>query len=114
MSIHNITVFCIFIAMVIPLLAFSTSNQEIIEDLSNELDRFEEVNRQSRHLFHSPLNRNQLYKNEHILLKKTADFQEILKPCNQIPASGRGNNYADCVRQRMLLLGRKRRQTSYE
>ncbi|CAF1294777.1 unnamed protein product [Rotaria magnacalcarata] len=100
--------------MVIPLLAFSTSNQEIIEDLSNELDRFEEVNRQSRHLFHSPLNRNQLYKNEHILLKKTADFQEILKPCNQIPASGRGNNYADCVRQRMLLLGRKRRQTSYE
>ena len=95
--------------MIIPLLALSKSNQDIIEDLSNELDQYEDANRYSRQLYNSPMHGNQIFKNDHAILKKTADFQEILKPCNQIPASGRGHAYADCVRQRMLLLGRRKR-----
>lgn len=109
MTIQNTAFFLIFIAMIVPLLALSTSNQDIIEDLSNELDQFDEANRYSRQLYQIPSHGNQIYKNDHAILKKTADFQEILKPCNQIPASGRGHAYADCVRQRMLLLGRRKR-----
>ncbi|CAF0735532.1 unnamed protein product [Rotaria sp. Silwood1] len=116
MSIPNTMFICVCMALIIPLLALSTSNQEIqemMDNVNNEYDRFEESNRPSRQLFRSPIYKNEPYDNDHFILKKTADFEQILKPCNRMPATGRGQEYADCVRNRMLLMGRrKRRQTS--
>ncbi|CAF0753227.1 unnamed protein product [Rotaria sordida] len=116
MNIPNTILFCICIALVIPLLVLSTSNQEIqemMDHVNNEYDLYDDSNRQSRQLFRSPIYKNEPHNNDHFIFKKTADFEEILKPCNRMPATGRGQEYADCVRNRMLLMGRrKRRQTS--
>jgi hypothetical protein len=107
------TLFCICIALAIPLLVLSASKpqlqQDMIEDIDNDLDRFAKSNDQRQQPFRS------LFYNDHYILKKAADFEQILKPCNRMPASGRGHDYADCVRNRMLLMGkRKRRQTNEE
>jgi hypothetical protein len=101
------TIFCICIALVIPLLVLSISQQEfqesMINDVDNDLDRVAKSNQKA----YRPA-----YYNDHHYLKKAADFEQILKPCNQIPASDRGFAYADCVRSRMLLMGKRKRRES--
>ncbi|CAF1386060.1 unnamed protein product [Rotaria magnacalcarata] len=103
MNIQLSTLFFICIAFAIPLLALSTSRQELeetlLDDIGNDLNRYVKSN-------HQPF-RSLVYK-DHGILKKAADFEQILKPCNRMPASGRGNEYADCVRSRMLLMGRRK------
>jgi hypothetical protein len=102
------TLFCICIAFAIPLLVLSTSRQQLqenfIDDIENDLDRFAKSNYPSQQPFHSS------FYNDHYLFKKAADFEQILKPCNRMPASGRHHEYADCVRSRMLLMGRRKRR----
>ncbi|CAF1432528.1 unnamed protein product [Rotaria sp. Silwood1] len=107
MNIQLSTLYCICIVFAIPLLVLSTSRQELEEiftdDIDNDLDRFVKSNTQRNQ---QPF-RSLLY-NNHGVLKKAADFEQILKPCNRMPASGRGHEYADCVRSRMLLMGRRK------
>jgi len=108
MNIQLSTLFCICIAFTIPLLVLSTSGQELnenyIADIENDFDRYSKSN------YPSQLPYRSLFYNDHYLLKKAADFEQILKPCNRMPASGRGHEYADCVRSRMLLMGRRKRR----
>jgi hypothetical protein len=108
MNIQLSTLFCICIAFAIPLLVLSISKQQlqenIIDDFDNDLNRFEKSPYQRQQPIHS------LFYNDHYLLKKAADFEQILKPCNQMPASGRGHDYSDCVRNRMLLMGKRKRR----
>lgn len=100
------TLFCICIVFAVPLLVLSTSRQQIeetlIDDIDNNLDHFVKSNYRRYQPIHS------LFYNDHTILKKAADFEQILKPCNRMPASGRGHEYADCVRSRMLLMGRRK------
>jgi len=119
MSIQCSILFCVCIALAIPLLVLSTSNQEIQEEMignvNNGLHRFQVLNRRNQQPFHSLIYDDESSDDDHFILKKAADFEQILKPCNRMPASGRGQEYADCVRSRMLLMGRrKRRQTNEE
>jgi hypothetical protein len=104
--------FCICIALTIPLLALSTSTQEIQEELignaKNRLSRFQGSNQQPFHSFIDSDESND--DDDHLIYKKAANFEQILKPCNRMPASGRGQEYADCVRSRMLLMGRRKRR----
>ncbi|CAF2947597.1 unnamed protein product [Rotaria sp. Silwood2] len=106
MNIQLSTLYCICIVFAIPLLVLSTSRQEfeenLLDDIDNDLDRFVKSNSQRNQPFRS------LIYNDHGVLKKAADFEQILKPCNRMPASGRGHEYADCVRSRMLLMGRRK------
>jgi hypothetical protein len=106
MNIQLSTLFCICIVLVIPLLVSSTSKRDLQEnsndDVDNEFDRFAK----SIHRYRQP-QRSSIY-SDHYQLKKAADFEQILRPCNQIPATGRGQEYADCVRSRMLLMGRRK------
>ncbi|CAF0855131.1 unnamed protein product [Rotaria sordida] len=106
MNIQLSTLYCICIVFAIPLLVLSRSREEfddtLIDDIDNDLDRFVKSNNQR----HQPF-RSLLY-HDHGVLKKAADFEQILKPCNRMPASGRGHEYADCVRSRMLLMGRRK------
>ncbi|CAF0798792.1 unnamed protein product [Didymodactylos carnosus] len=44
------------------------------------------------------------------LQKKAADFERIIKPCNQMPLTNRVSEYQDCVRSRMMLLGKRKRR----
>ncbi|CAF0801184.1 unnamed protein product [Adineta steineri] len=109
MNIQLSTLFCICIGLAIPLLVLSTSrhqeNEYIKDDIDNDIDRFSKLNYQ-RQPIHSIIN-------DHYFIKRGVDFEQILRPCNQMPASGRGHEYSDCVRSRMLLMGkRKRRETS--
>lgn len=113
MSIQFSILFCVCIALAIPLLVLSTSNQDIqeemIENVNNGVNRFQELNQQPLHV---PTDNDDISDDYHFLFKKAADFKQILGPCNKMPASGRGQEYAECVRSRMLLMGRrKRRQT---
>lgn len=106
MNIQLSTLFCICIAFAIPLLVLSTSRQQLeenlIDDIDNDLDRYVKSNYHRYEPLHS------LAYKDHGILKKAADFEQILKPCNRMPASGRGHEYADCVRSRMLLMGRRK------
>ena len=108
MHIQLSTLFCLCIAFAIPLLVLSSSRQQLdadmVENLEQQLDRY--AKSASRNQQPS---RAQYY-NDHYLLKKAANFEQILKPCNQMPASNRGHDYADCVRSRMLLMGRRKRR----
>jgi hypothetical protein len=111
MNIQLSTLFCICIAFAIPLLVLSTSRQQFeentIDDADNNLQRLARSNYRQQQPYRS------LFYSDHYNAKKAADFEQILRPCNQMPASGRGHDYADCVRSRMLLMGRrKRRQAS--
>ena len=94
------------IACAMPLLVLSTSRQQfeeaILDDVDHDLIRLTKSNYEHRPLYRS------LVLNDHQLWKKAADFEQILKPCNQMPASGRGHDYADCVRSRMLLMGKRK------
>lgn len=103
--------FCVCIALTIPLLVLSTSSQDIqdemIENAKHRLNRFHGSNQQPFHSFIDSDESND--DDDHIMYKKGADFEQILKPCNRMPASGRGQEYADCVRSRMLLMGRRKR-----
>lgn len=89
-----------------PLLVFSTSRQgydeAMLDDINHDLIESNKFNYEHRPLYRA------LLLNDHQLWKKSADFEQILKPCNQIPASGRGHEYADCVRSRMLLMGKRK------
>jgi len=106
MNIQLSALFCICIAFAIPLLVLSTSGQplqdNILDDVDNDLDRYAKSNYQRQKPY-----RSSIY-NDHSHLKKATDFEQILKPCNQMPVSGRGYEYADCVRSRMLLMGRRK------
>ena len=108
MNIQLSSLFFLCLAFAIPLLVLSSSRQHfgenILNDAENYLTRFRKSNHGHQSLFSSAIDNN------HYLWKKAADFEEILKPCNQIPASGRGHEYADCVRSRMLLMGRRKRR----
>lgn len=107
MNIQLSTLFCISIALAIPFLVLSeSSNENLIDDDINDIDRFARSNR------HYQQPKRLSYFNDHYHLKKAADFEQILRPCNQMPASGRGHEYADCVRSRMLLMGRRKRQAN--
>jgi hypothetical protein len=103
--------FCLCIALTIPLLVLSIStkdlHEEMIENAKNRLNQFQESNQQP---FHSFIDSDELNDDDHLIYKKGADFEQILKPCNRMPASGRGQEYADCVRSRMLLMGRRKRR----
>lgn len=115
MSIKFSLLFCLCIALAIPLLVLSTSNQaieeEMFENINNGLNRFQESNHHRRQPFQSFIHDDD--ETDHIVLKKAADFEQILLPCNKMPTTGGGREYADCVRSRMLLMGRrKRRQAS--
>ncbi|CAF0725336.1 unnamed protein product [Adineta ricciae] len=113
MSIQISFLFCICIAVAVPLVALATSNHQVEEgmvDNFNGIDRFEETRHRGQQPHHSLSQDDGSSENEHFLLKKAADFEQILKPCNKIPASGRGQEYADCVRNRMLLMGRRKRR----
>ena len=107
MNIQLSTLFCICIALAIPLLVLSSSRQEFdenyIDDIDNDLDRFAKST-----YFRQKPQRSSFYTDHY--RKKAADFEQILRPCNQIPATGRGHEYADCVRSRMLLMGRRKRR----
>lgn len=106
MNLQVSTLFCLCIAVAIPVLVLSTSQYQANDELDElDLQRLAQLNYQRHHPMHRFLN-------EHYLYKKAADFEQILRPCNQIPASGRGHEYSDCVRSRMLLMGRRRRQAS--
>ncbi len=113
MSIQFSILFCICIVLAIPFLVLSTSNQEIqeemIENLNNRLNRFRGSNHQNQQPFHTLIDDGSSDE-DHYMLKKAADFEQILRPCNRMPASGRGHEYADCVRSRMLLMGRRKRR----
>ena len=113
MNIQLSTLFCLCLAFAIPILVFSTSHpqqqfeEELLDDVDADLNRFVKSDYRQR------LSLRPVLYNDHYLLKKAADFEQILKPCNQMPASGRGHEYSDCVRSRMMLMGRrKRRQTN--
>lgn len=114
MSIQFSILFCVCIALAIPLLVLSTSNQDIqeemIENVNNGFNRFQGSNQQPLHTLTGDGESNEDY---HFILKKAADFEQILRPCNRMPASGRGQEYADCVRSRMLLMGRRKRRGAY-
>ena len=116
MSIQFATLFCLCLALAIPLLVMSTSNQEIEEAMRATLNRAINHHENSNHRGHQLLRTFNLddddNSDEHLLLKKAADFEQILKPCNRMPASGRGQEYADCVRNRMLLMGRRKRRNA--
>ncbi|CAF0727098.1 unnamed protein product [Adineta steineri] len=105
--------FCVCIALAIPLMVFSTSNQEKQENMIEKgVNMFEELNHHGQQPIHSRIYDDESSDNIHFMLKKAADFEQILKPCNRMPASGRGQEYADCVRSRMLLMGRRKRRQS--
>ena len=109
MNISKSMLFSTCIILVIPLVALSTSNdlaQEIIGSIDNKLNQHKESNDQSRRSLHYPFHSHQPYGYGHFFLKKAANFEEILKPCNRMPVTGRGHDYANCVRQRMLLMGK--------
>lgn len=104
------TLFYLCIIFIIPFVVLSTSAPDYIENSNNDVDNnFARLVKSSYHRY--PY--RSAYYNDHVHLKKAADFEQILKPCNQMPASGRGNEYTDCVRSRMLLLGRRKRQAQY-
>ena len=109
MNIQLSTLFCICIAFAIPYMVLSTTRQEssesFLDNIDNDLKRFAK----STYQYDKPY-RSSAYYNDHNHLKKAADFEQILKPCNQMPANGRGREYADCVRSRMLLMGKRRRR----
>jgi len=114
MSIQFSLLFCLCIALAIPLLVLSRSNQEIQEEIfnnvNNGLKRFEASNHQGQQPFHSLTDDDESNENQHFVLKKAADFEQILQPCNKMPTTGGGREYADCVRSRMLLMGRRKRR----
>ena len=116
MHIQSTIIFGIFIALILPLLALSISNQalqdELIENSKNRLDRFHGLRHTNQQPFYSFLDSDESNEDEHTLFKKATDFEQILRPCNRMPASGRGHEYADCVRSRMLLMGRRKRRQS--
>jgi hypothetical protein len=110
MSIQFSILFGIFIALAIPLLVLSApfheAQEEMIENMNHEINRGEGSNHQSQQPIYSLIHDDETNDDDHFILKKAADFEQILKPCNRMPASGRGLEYADCVRNRMLLMGR--------
>lgn len=114
MSIQLSTFFCLCLALAIPLLVLSTANHDLQEDIASNLDhdinRFAASNQRGQHPSHSFLSEDDYNNQDRFLFKKAADFEQILKPCNRMPASGRGQEYADCVRNRMLLMGRRKRR----
>ncbi|CAF0898262.1 unnamed protein product [Adineta ricciae] len=110
MNIQIATLFYLCLALAMPLLVFSTSqhhlNGDRIDDNEVDFNRLAQLLYQRQHAIRPLIN-------EHYLYKKAADYEQILRPCNQMPAGGRGQEYSDCVRSRMLLMGkRKRRQAS--
>ena len=111
MSIQFSTVFCVCIAVVIPLLVLSASQQEDMkQNLNTQLGRLTESDQHYDQTHQSLIDGDDIYNDEHLVFRKAADFEQILKPCNRIPATGRGQQYADCVRSRMLLMGRRKRR----
>lgn len=95
---------------IIPFVVLSSAVEDYQQNSNDAVDNsFARVAKSSYHRY--PY--RSAYYNDHFHFKKAADFEQILKPCNQMPASGRGNEYADCVRSRMLLLGRRKRQAEY-
>ena len=114
MSLQLSAFFCLCMALVIPLLVLSTSNEdlqeEIASNLNNDINRFAEFNHRGQQPSHHLAYETDYNNQDHFLFKKAADFELILKPCNRMPASGRGKEYADCVRNRMLLMGRRKRR----
>lgn len=106
MNIQLSILFCICIAFAIPLLVMSTARlhlqENFLDDIDTDLNRFA---KSSHHQAYRTSNYG-----DHYHLKKAADFEQILRPCYQMPASARGNDYADCVRSRMLLMGRRKRR----
>jgi hypothetical protein len=113
MSIQFSILFGVCIALAIPLLVLSAPTQEaqeeMIEDVNNVLDRLKESNHHNQQPLDSLIHDDESNDNDHFMLKKAADFEQILKPCNRIPATGRHHEYTDCVRNRMLLMGRRKR-----
>ena len=111
MHIQFSILFFVCIALVIPLLVLSSSTDDLheamIENAKNRIKRFQALNRQP---YNSFIDSDESNDDDHLLYKKGADFEQILKPCNRMPASGRGQEYADCVRSRMLLMGRRKRR----
>ena len=98
-------------AVVIPLLVLSASQQEDMkQSLNTQLGRLTESDQHNDQTYQSLIDGDDIYNDEHLVFRKAADFEQILKPCNRIPASGRGQEYADCVRSRMLLMGRRKRR----
>lgn len=111
MSIQFSTVFCVCIAVVIPLLVLSAPQQEQMKQkLDTDLGQLTESEPHNDQTYQSLIDGDDMYNDEHLVFRKAADFEQILKPCNRIPASGRGQEYADCVRSRMLLMGRRKRR----
>jgi len=104
MNIQLSTLFYICIALAIPLLVLSTSKQEFQDNINDYVD--DDFDRFAKSIHHKP--QPSSFYDHHYLWKKAADFEQILRPCNQIPATGRGHEYADCVRSRMLLMGRRK------
>lgn len=74
-----------------------------LDDIDQDLVQWNKFNQQQQRQIYRPF----VFPDER-LEKKSADFEQILKPCNQMPASGRGHEYADCVRSRMLLMGKRK------
>ena len=113
MSIQISTFVCVCLALAIPLMVMATSNhqmqEEMIESMSNGGDQ-QASRYRDQQPFHSLVQDDGSSEHDHFILKKAADFEQILKPCNRIPASGRGQEYAECVRSRMLLMGRRKRR----
>ena len=116
MHIQFSIIFGLCIAMTIPYLVSSISNQdlqdELMENTKNKINRFPGLRHPNQQPFYSFLDSDDSNDDDHTLFKKAADFEQILRPCNRMPASGRGHEYADCVRSRMLLLGRRKRRQS--
>jgi hypothetical protein len=107
MKIQFSTLFCVCIVLAIPLLVLSTSNDEQLEE-----EMVSNLRHHDQQPFHAILYDDDVNNRDHFILKKAADLEQILKPCNRMPASGRGHEYADCVRNRMLLMGRRKRRNA--
>ncbi|UJR33740.1 hypothetical protein I4U23_021167 [Adineta vaga] len=114
MSIQISMFFCVCIAVAVPLVVLATSNHQVqdymSENVNDGINRFEESHHRRQQPHQSLIQDDDSNDNDHFILKKAADFEQILKPCNKLPASGRGQEYADCVRNRMLLMGRRKRR----
>ena len=110
MSIQFSILLGILIALAMPLLVWSApfreAQEEMIENMDKEINRGEGSNYQNQQPIYSLIQDDETNDDDHFILKKAADFEQILKPCNRMPASGRGLEYTDCVRNRMLLMGR--------
>lgn len=108
MSIQFSVLICVCIALTVPLLVMSTPNQ-FLGNFNNDMQDYPAELQQPVDSFQNDESND----DHHFVLRKATDFEQILKPCNRMPASGRGQEYADCVRSRMLLMGKRRRRNLY-